>query len=318
MRGRATTTRGAPPARRSPHARASVVGLLDDAMAIGRPDAAIEDANGGLTRDGDDGDDLEEDERGEDDAMEPRAGSLEEDVVRRGARGGGRGRGEKRARDGGEEEDGTVFQLPGRAVRSSDENKGRIGARGGVRARRDEDEDEDEEADDEDAPEGWRELCERTFGDKKEARVHVVEWYSRTSASSSKLIVDKWRESRVRYVLRCQRAVPKRQEKADVDACQRIGMRCPLCINITYDKRREVWRVRRSESTPTHDESCVDTVRPNVSSAQFAEALRGIGDVPPSARHEFVLSRLRETGYKISAGTKQRAVALALKRESID
>ena len=98
MRGRATTTRGAPPARRSPHARASVVGLLDDAMAIGRPDAAIEDANGGLTRDGDDGDDLEEDERGEDDATEPRAGSLEEDVVRRGARGGGRGRGEKRAR----------------------------------------------------------------------------------------------------------------------------------------------------------------------------------------------------------------------------
>ena len=77
--------------------------------------------------------------------------------------------------------------------------------------------------------------------------MHVVEWYSRTSASSSKLIVDKWRESRVRYVLRCQRAVPKRQEKADVDACQRIGMRCPLCINITYDKRREVWRVRRSE-----------------------------------------------------------------------
>ena len=46
-----------------------------------------------------------------------------------------------------------MFQLPGRAVRSSDENKGRIGARGGVRARRDEDEDEDEEADDEDAPE---------------------------------------------------------------------------------------------------------------------------------------------------------------------
>ena len=66
-----------------------------------------------------------------------------------------------------------MFQLPGRAVRSSDENKGRIGARGGVRARRDEDEDEDEEADDEDAPEGWRELCERTLGDKKEARVHV-------------------------------------------------------------------------------------------------------------------------------------------------
>ena len=94
MRGRATTGRGAPPARRSPHARASVVGLLDDAMAIGRPDAAIEDANDGLTRDGDDGDDLEEAEGGEEEATEPRAGSLEEDVVRRGARGGGRGRGE--------------------------------------------------------------------------------------------------------------------------------------------------------------------------------------------------------------------------------
>ena len=48
-----------------------------------------------------DEDEDSEDERGEEDAMEPRAGSLEEDVVRRGARGGGRGRGEKRARDGG-------------------------------------------------------------------------------------------------------------------------------------------------------------------------------------------------------------------------
>ena len=37
-------------------------------MAIGRPDAAIEDANDGLTRDGDDGDDLEEAEGGEEEA----------------------------------------------------------------------------------------------------------------------------------------------------------------------------------------------------------------------------------------------------------
>jgi len=332
MRGRPTAARGAsaPPARGA-HAH-SVVGLLDDAMAIGRHDAAIDDvARRGDALDEDEDEDEDEDVDGVDDALDAaRTGSLDDDVVRRGGgalkntKGTKRRRAAPTTRDAaGEEENGGVFQLPGRAVRSSKDAPARVGRGGrggGARAvsRREEEEEEESDADDGDAPEGWRELCERGFADKKEARVHVVEWYSRTSASSSKLIIDKWRESRVRYVLRCQRAVPKRQEKADVDACQRIGSRCPLCINIRYDKVRNVWRVRRSESTPTHDASCIDTVRPNVSSTQFAEALRGIGAVPPSARHEFVLSRLRDTGYQISSGTKQRAVVLALKRESAD
>jgi len=332
MRGRtttsATTARAAAPAR----GQHSVVGLLDDAMAIGRPDAAIDDADArGGALDDDDDEEEEEDDDALDAALDvARTGSLDDDVVRRSGGGASKTtKGTKRRRAttrdanaAANEENGVVFQLPGRAVRSSKDAPTRVGRGGrgvGARAasRRDEEE-EESDADDDDAPEGWRELCERGFSDKKEARVHVVEWYSRTSASSSKLIIDKWRESRVRYVLRCQRAVPKRQEKSDVDACQRIGSRCPLCINIRYDKLRNVWRVRRSESTPTHDASCIDTLRPNVSSTQFAEALRGIGAVPPSARHEFVSSRLRDTGYTISAGTKQRAVALALKRESAD
>lgn len=165
--------------------------------------------------------------------------------------------------------------------------------------------------DDRAAPGGWDDLCDREFECKKTARVGVVEWYSKTSASSARLIVDKWRESKVRYVLRCQRAMPKRQEKGNKEVCKSISGRCAMCVNIVLDKDAQVWRVSRSESVPCHDPSCEDSTRPNVSSVQFAAALVGIEHVPAERKHEFINRVLKETGYKISSGTKQRAIALA-------
>lgn len=164
------------------------------------------------------------------------------------------------------------------------------------------------------APDGWVELTEREFADKKLARLAAVEWYSKSSASSARLIVDKWRESKVRYVLRCQRAMPKRSEKSNKDACKSIGGRCAMCVNIKLDKDTGNWRVSASESVPVHDASCADATRPNVSSMQFADALEGIADIPAHERHDFVQNVLKKTGYKISSGTRQRAVQLALSR----
>lgn len=167
------------------------------------------------------------------------------------------------------------------------------------------------------APEGWNELTEREFADKKLARVAAVEWYSKSSASSARLIVDKWRESKVRYVLRCQRAMPKRSEKSNKDACKSIGGRCAMCVNIKLDKDTGNWRISASESVPVHDAQCADATRPNVSSMQFADSLEGIANIPAHERHEFVQNVLKTTGFKISSGTRQRAVQLALSRAGV-
>jgi hypothetical protein len=82
-------------------------------------------------------------------------------------------------------------------------------------------------------PRGWQELCEKRFDSKKDARLAVVTWYSSSSNSSSKLIVDKWRESEVRYILRCQKALPKRSQKRDKEICQTVGQKCAMCVQIT-------------------------------------------------------------------------------------
>jgi len=166
-------------------------------------------------------------------------------------------------------------------------------------------------------PEGWTELTEREFADKKLARLAAVEWYSKSSSSSARLIVDKWRESKVRYVLRCQRAMPKRSEKGNKDVCKSIGSRCAMCVNIKLDKDTGSWRISATESVPVHDPQCADAIRPNVSSLQFADALEGIADVPVHERHQFVHNVLKNTGFKISSGTRQRAVHLALSRAGV-
>jgi len=161
--------------------------------------------------------------------------------------------------------------------------------------------------------EGWGELCAQRFADKKEARLAALEWYSKSSSSSARLIVDKWRESKVRYVLRCQTAMPKRSEKSNKVVCQTKGSMCAMCVHIKFDRESQDWGVSRQESVPSHDsESCADSLRPNVSSVQFAQALEGIADVPAVERNSFVARRLMETGYRISSGTKQRAICLAL------
>jgi len=185
-------------------------------------------------------------------------------------------------------------QLPGRVVRDTfdAENDGRAM----------------------DAPAGWKDLCGRVFDGKKSGRAAVVDWYCSTSACSARLIVDKWQESKVRYVLRCCRSLPKRQDKKDAYLVQQIRNRCPMAVCLRYSKERDCWFIAEHESAPRHSALCEDQVRPNVSSASFAKRLVGIEKIPIEFRAEFVAQRMKESGLKITSGTKQRAVSLALER----
>ena len=163
-------------------------------------------------------------------------------------------------------------------------------------------------------PAGWDELCGKEFDGKKSARGAVVDWYCSTSACSARLIVDKWQESKVRYVLRCCRSLPKRQDKTNVKLVQQIRNRCSMAVCLRFDRERNCWQVAESESSPRHSALCEDHVRPNVSSALFAQHLTGIENVPIEFRAEFVARRLKDSGLKVTSGTKQRAVSLALER----
>lgn len=169
-----------------------------------------------------------------------------------------------------------------------------------------------------DAPRGWTELCKEGFEDKKSARVKIVEWYSKESASSSRLIIDKWRESKVRYVLRCGHAMPKRSEKPQKEVCQEVGAKCAMCVHVKLDRATNSWFVCDKESVPRHDFACLNDNKgqPNVSSQTFADALVEINRVAEADRAAYVAQVLQEKGYKISSGTKQRAVALALQQHS--
>jgi len=167
-----------------------------------------------------------------------------------------------------------------------------------------------------DAPKGWTELCKEGFEDKKSARVKIVEWYSKESASSSRLIIDKWRESKVRYVLRCGHAMPKRSQKPQKEVCQEVGAKCAMCVHVKLDRATNLWFVCDKESVPRHDFACLSDNKgqPNVSSQTFADALVDINRVAEADRAAYVAQVLQEKGYKISSGTKQRAVALALQQ----
>jgi len=169
-----------------------------------------------------------------------------------------------------------------------------------------------------DAPKGWTELCKEGFDDKKSARVKIVEWYSKESGSSSRLIIDKWRESKVRYVLRCGHAMPKRSQKPQKEVCQEVGAKCAMCVHVKLDRATNSWFVCDKESVPLHDLACLSDNKgqPNVSSQTFADALVEINRVAEADRAAYVAQVLQEKGYKISSGTKQRAVALALKQHS--
>jgi len=164
------------------------------------------------------------------------------------------------------------------------------------------------------APAGWDELCRKEFDGKKSARGAVMDWYCSTSACSARLIVDKWQESKVRYVLRCCRSLPKRQDKNNAKLVQQIQKRCSMAVCLRYNRDQNCWLVAESESSPRHSALCEDHVRPNVSSALFAQHLDGIEKVPIEFRAEFVARRLKESGLKVTSGTKQRAVSLALER----
>ena len=159
----------------------------------------------------------------------------------------------------------------------------------------------------------WDKLCEKRFADKKAARLAALEWYSNSSTSSARLIVDKWRESKVRYVLRCQTAMPKRSEKSNKDVCQSKGSMCPMCVHVKFDRATRDWAISREDSVPTHSVgSCADSRRPNATSVQFAAHLKGLDKVSADQRQSFIARALDKSGYKITSGTKQRAVALAL------
>ena len=165
--------------------------------------------------------------------------------------------------------------------------------------------------------EGWNALCARRFADKKTARLAVLEWYSTSSASSARLICDKWRESKVRYVLRCQTAMPKRSEKSNKDVCIKKGSMCAMCVQMKFNRDSGDWAIVRDESVPTHDAAfCADSRRPNATSVHFAAHLKGLDKVAPEDRQGFIATALEKSGYRITSGTKQRAVALALGKKA--
>ena len=87
-----------------------------------------------------------------------------------------------------------------------------------------------------------------------------------------------------------------------------------MAVCLRYNRDQNCWLVAESESSPRHSALCEDHVRPNVSSALFAQHLDGIEKVPIEFRAEFVARRLKESGLKVTSGTKQRAVSLALER----